>query len=77
MKICLYGGCSNRIMIPNTHQNSFNLWFDTNKITAIQWAAQSPGQNPIENLWKQLDDKVHLQGRFRNAKELYEELQTV
>ena len=34
------------------------------------------GLTPIENLWKQLDDKVLLHGRFRNAEELYQELQT-
>ena len=49
---------------------------DTNKIPVMKWPAQSPDLNPIENLWKQLDDKVGLNGRFRNAEELYEELQT-
>ena len=50
--------------------------FDTNKIIVMQRHAQSPDLNPIENLWKQLEDKVRLHGRFRNAEELYQELQT-
>ena len=59
------------------HTSKFiKLWFDTNKITVIQWPAQSSDLNPIGNLWKQLDDKVHLHGRFRNAEELYQEFQT-
>ena len=44
------------------------------KITVMQWLAQYSNLNPIENLWKQLDDKVHLHGKFRNGEELYQEL---
>ena len=39
-------------------------------------ACSTPNLNPIENLWKQLNDKVRLHGSFRNAEELYQELQT-
>ena len=45
--------------------------FDTSKITVMQWPAQSTDLNPIENLRKQLDDKLRLHGRFRYAEELY------
>ena len=45
-------------------------------ITEMQWSAQSPDLYPIDDLWKQLDDKVRLHGRFRNTEELYQELQT-
>ena len=51
-------------------------WFEANKNTAMQWPGQSHDLTPIENLWKQLDDKICLHGRFRNAEELYQELQT-
>ena len=48
MKILLYGGQSNRTMIPNT--SKLIKTFDTNKITVTQPPAQSPDRNPIENL---------------------------
>ena len=72
--------CINRTIIPNTHQNfdfiCIKSWFYTSKITVMQWPAQSPNLNSIKNLQKQLDDKVHLHGIFRNGEELYQELQT-
>ena len=36
----------------------------------MQWSSQSPNLNPIENLCKQLDDKVCLHGSLRKAEEL-------
>ena len=42
----------------------------------MQWPEQWPDLYPIENLYKQFDDKVRLHGRFSNADELYQELQT-
>ena len=40
----------------------------------MQWHAQSSDLNPSENIRKQLDDKVHLHGRFRNAESNFEVL---
>ena len=55
---------------PKHTSKLIKAWFDKNKITVMHWPTQSPDLNPIENLWKQLDDKLRLRGRFRNAEEL-------
>ena len=49
----------------NYHKHTSKLiksWYDTYKITLMQWPAQYPELNPIENLWKQLDGKVCFHG---------------
>ena len=50
-------------------------WFTTKQINVMKWPAQSPDLNPIENLWKQVDDLVRLRGTFKNADELHQEIQ--
>ena len=60
---------------PKHTSKLIKSWFDTNKITAMLWPAQYHDLNPIENLWKQLVDKLCLHCRFRNAEEFYQELQ--
>ena len=46
-------------------------WFKTNKIATIDWPANSPDLNPIENIWKQLKDNIQNQKVFpKNVNEL-------
>ena len=42
-------------------------WFRTNEVEVLDWPAQSPDLNPIENLWSILDQ--NLKDRQTNTKE--------
>ena len=46
-------------------------WFKTSKIATIDWPANSPDLNPIENIWRQLKDNIQSQKVFpKNVNEL-------
>uniref|UniRef100_A0A4W6EP77 Tc1-like transposase DDE domain-containing protein n=1 Tax=Lates calcarifer TaxID=8187 RepID=A0A4W6EP77_LATCA len=45
-------------------------WFQTNKIKIMEWPAQSPDFNPIENLWDDIKNAVS-ELKPRNAEELW------
>ncbi len=45
-------------------------WFQTNKVKVMEWPAQSPDLNPIENLWGDIKNAVS-ETKPRNAEELW------
>ena len=59
---------------PKNTSKFIKTWFNTNQISLMKWPANSPDLNPIENLWKQLDDAIQLKGKIINGDQLYIEL---
>lgn len=52
-------------------------WFVDNKVGLLDWPAQSPDLNPIENLWAIVDRQVRNREDLpRNIKDLYQVLKT-
>ena len=51
-----------------------NKFFEDSNIKLLEWQAQSPYLNPIENLWSVLDSKVPLEKR-RNKNDCFKNLQ--
>lgn len=49
-------------------------FFENSNIKLLEWPAQSPDLNPIENLWSVLDSKVPLEKR-KNKDDCFKNLQ--
>lgn len=61
---------------PKHTAKTVQEWFRRNKINKMDWPAQSPDLNPIENLWSELGRKVARRDRApKNSKELVAILQ--
>ena len=56
---------------PSVHRSSAaKAWHDKRSLAKLEWPAQSPNLNPIENLWKNLMDAVQNRDRPKNVEEM-------
>ena len=59
---------------PKHTSKRAKAWFQMNRIQLMEWPAQSPDLNPIENLWADLKSAVH-EAKPRNKEELWNTVQ--
>lgn len=55
---------------PKHSSKIFKEWFSKENIKVLDWPAQRPDLNPIENLWNDVKNKI-AQKNFKNAEELW------
>uniref|UniRef100_A0A3Q0RJR5 Tc1-like transposase DDE domain-containing protein n=1 Tax=Amphilophus citrinellus TaxID=61819 RepID=A0A3Q0RJR5_AMPCI len=55
---------------PNHTSERAASWFQTSKIKVMEWSAQCPDLNPIENLWGDIKNAV-IEAKARDAEELW------
>jgi hypothetical protein len=51
------------------HTSSYSTWwFLTHNVSILDWVAQSPDLNPIENLWGIIDNQIRKKNLRQNLK---------
>lgn len=60
---------------PKHTAKSIKKWFNDNQIEVLEWPAQSPDLNPIENLWEEVDRNIN-RSNVTNLEQLWLEVQT-
>lgn len=55
---------------PKHSSTIIKEWFSEENIRVLDWPAQSPDLNPIENLWNDVKNKI-AQQNFKNSEELW------
>lgn len=61
---------------PKHSSQVVQQWFRENNVRVLQWPAQSPDLNPIENLWEEVERRIRTQ-MFPNKQSLIDKISEV